>query len=128
MSVIRDRFSYLDRETHKTLVRGYTTADGNGSTTEYVSQEELASVKAEMERRVDQLHSQLHYRQNVTVGILKNHCSSTNTGNSTLPFSHNYDAFKLKVGAIRHLRARPNESLERREDCLPAARTEGRIG
>ena len=66
-----------------------------------MSQEELASVKAEMERRVDQLHSQLHYRQNVTVGILKDHCSSTNTGNSTLPFSHNYDAFKLKVVLLR---------------------------
>ena len=53
MSVIRDRFLYIDRETHKTLVRGYTTADGDDSTTECVSQEELANVKAEMERRVD---------------------------------------------------------------------------
>ena len=33
--------------------------------------QELAAVKAEMERRVDQLHSQLHYWQNVTVNILK---------------------------------------------------------
>ena len=31
------------------------------STTECVSQEELAAVKTEMERKVDQLHSQLHY-------------------------------------------------------------------
>ena len=38
--------------------------------------QELAAVKAEMERRVDQLHSQLHYWQNVTVNILKDHYSS----------------------------------------------------
>ena len=37
--------------------------------------QELAAVKAEMERRVDQLHSQLHYWQNVTVNILKDHYS-----------------------------------------------------
>ena len=54
-----------------------TTADGS---TECVSQEELAAVKAEMERRVDQLDSQLHYWQNVTVNILKDHCSAINTG------------------------------------------------
>ena len=34
--------------------------------------QELAAVKAEM----DQLHSQLHYWQNVTVNILKDHYSS----------------------------------------------------
>ena len=38
--------------------------------------QELAAVKAEMEKRVDQLHSQLHYWQNVTVNILKDHYSS----------------------------------------------------
>ena len=41
-----------------------------------MSQQELAAVKAE----VDQLHSQLHYWQNATVNILKDHCSSINTG------------------------------------------------
>ena len=55
------------------------TADGS---TECVSQEELAAVKAEMERRVDQLDSQLHYWQNVTVNILKDHCSAINEGNT----------------------------------------------
>ena len=51
------------------------TADGS---TECVSQEELAAVKAEMERRVDQLDSQLHYWQSVTVdSIFQNHCSSS---------------------------------------------------
>ena len=44
-----------------------------------MSQQELAAVKAEMERRVDQLHSQLHYWQNVTVNILKDHYSSIDT-------------------------------------------------
>ena len=37
--------------------------------------QELAAVKAE----VDQLHSQLHYWQNVTVNILKDHYSSIDT-------------------------------------------------
>ena len=47
------------------------TTDQEASS-ECVSQQELAAVKAE----VDQLHSQLHYWQNVTVNILKDHCSS----------------------------------------------------
>ena len=50
--------------------------DVTGDDSECVSQEELAAVKAE----VDQLHSQLHYWQNVTVNILKDHYSSLNTG------------------------------------------------
>ena len=54
-----------------------------GASNECVSQEELAAVRseltAEMERRVDQLHSQLHYWQNVTVNILKDHYSSLAT-------------------------------------------------
>ena len=45
-----------------------------------MSQEELAAVKTEMERKVDQLHSQLHYWQNVTVKVLNEHCSSINKG------------------------------------------------
>ena len=66
-----------------------TTAD-EGASGECVSQEELTAVKtamavemsavrSEMERRVDQLHSQLHYWQNVTVNILKDHYSSLDT-------------------------------------------------
>ena len=51
----------------------YTTDEG--ASNELVSQEELAAVRIEMERRVDQLHSQLHYWQNVTVNILKDHYS-----------------------------------------------------
>ena len=61
---------------------GVSVADDVGSS-ECVREEEmvevkqeLAAVKAEMERRVDQLHSQLHYWQNVTVNILKDHYSS----------------------------------------------------
>ena len=53
-----------------------TTADANS--TECVSQQELAAVKAEMEKKVDQLHSQLHYWQSVNVdNIFRNHCSSS---------------------------------------------------
>ena len=55
------------------------------STTECVSQEELAAVKTEMERKVDQLQSQLHYWQNVTVTAVKDHCSSINTGFALSP-------------------------------------------
>ena len=40
---------------------------------------ELTAVRREMERKVDQLHSQLHYWQNVTVNILKDHYSSLDT-------------------------------------------------
>ena len=50
------------------------TTDQEASS-ECVSQQELAAVKAE----VDQLHSQLHYWQNVTVNILKDHYSSIDT-------------------------------------------------
>ena len=55
-----------------------TTADGQASS-DCVSQEEFNALRSEMERRVDQLHSQLHYWQNVTVNILKDHCSSHDT-------------------------------------------------
>ena len=41
-------------------------------------------MKTEMERKVDQLHSQLQFWQGVAVdSILQDHCSSLNTGNST---------------------------------------------
>ena len=66
-----------------------TSAD-EGTPGECVSQEELtalrtamaiemSAVRSEMERRVDQIHSQLHYWQNVTVNILKDHYSSLDT-------------------------------------------------
>ena len=53
----------------------YTTLDEGAC----VSQEELAAVRSEMERKVELLHSQLHYWQNVTVNILKDHYSSLDT-------------------------------------------------
>ena len=37
-----------------------------------------------MERKVDQLHSQFDYWQDVTYNILKDQCSSINSGNSYL--------------------------------------------
>ena len=58
----------------------YTTADGDDSTTdnstECVSWQEMAAVKAEMESKFDKLHSQLLYWQNVTVNTVNDHCSS----------------------------------------------------
>ena len=44
--------------------------------TECVSQEELDAV----ERKVDELYSQLHYWQNVTINILKEQYFPSNTG------------------------------------------------
>ena len=67
---------HTQRETHRGI-KVATTADANS--TECVSQQELAAVKAEMERKVDQLHSQLHYWQSVNVdNIYRNYCSSSN--------------------------------------------------
>ncbi|CAI8001679.1 hypothetical protein GBAR_LOCUS3249 [Geodia barretti] len=98
------------------------TVDGNDSTTECVSQEELASVKAEMERRVDQLHSQLHYRQNVTVGILKDHCSSTNTGGAvetgdTVFMSTVFNITQNDADIIAYLE-KVNQTINERLDSL----------
>ena len=72
-----ETLKHTQRETHRGI-KVATTADANS--TECVSQQELAAVKAEMERKVDQLHSQLHYWQNVTVNILKAHYTSLNNG------------------------------------------------
>ena len=65
-----------------------------------MSQQELAAVKAE----VDQLHSQLHYWQNATVNILKDHCSSINTGipaSQWLVQNSHYPDFITSKGAAR---------------------------
>ena len=66
-------------------MRVYTSTDG-GTSGECVSQEELTAVRAAMaaematvRAEMDQHHSQLHYWQNVTVNILKDHYSSLDT-------------------------------------------------
>ena len=59
------------------------TQDTNDSTSECECDQEMAAVKQELaavKTEVDQLHSQLHYWQNVTVNILKDHYSSLITG------------------------------------------------
>ena len=53
----------------------YTLPDPN-TVTECVSQEELDAV----ERKVDELYSQLHYWQNVTINILKEQYFPSNPG------------------------------------------------
>ena len=57
--------------------------------------QELAAVKAE----VDQLHSQLHYWQNVTVNILKDHYSSIDTRGKHVSTSNStaYQIMNLKI-------------------------------
>ena len=57
---------------------GGSVADDVGSS-ECVKEEEMVEVKQELaavKAEMDQLHSQLHYWQNVTVNILKDHYSS----------------------------------------------------
>ncbi|CAI8046029.1 hypothetical protein GBAR_LOCUS25449 [Geodia barretti] len=52
---------------------GDSTTDNS---TECVSQQELAAVR----KRVDQLHSQIHYWQSINIrNIVQDHCSSQNT-------------------------------------------------
>ena len=66
---------------HCKNARMYYTAD-EGASNECVSQEELAAVKSELatvRTEMGQLHSQLHYWQNVTVNILKDHYSCLDT-------------------------------------------------
>ena len=73
------RHWYIHREKERDkLAEGAIAADDSPAdcATECVSQQELAAVKAE----VNQLHSQLHYWQNVTVNILKDQCSSFSNG------------------------------------------------
>ena len=73
------------------------TADTDDSTTECVSRQELAAVKAEMESKVDQLHSKVHYWQNVTVNTLKDHCSPLTSGTNvqfTVSLTHCHFSFQ----------------------------------
>ena len=65
--------TYIEGDTHNSVELQYCRSKHS---TQCVSQEELAAVKTEMERKVDQLHSQLHYWQNATVSVLNEHCSS----------------------------------------------------
>ena len=59
-----------------------------------------------MEKKVDQLHSQLHYWQNVTVNILKDHYASLNTGKerttqtNVLGVGMNFVKFQLVSAAV----------------------------
>ena len=68
------------REREDNIVRrsGGSVADEEASS-ECVREEEMVEVKQELaavKAEMDQLHSQLHYWQNVTVNILKDHYSS----------------------------------------------------
>ena len=45
-----------------------------------VSQQELGAVKTDMQRQVDELHFQLHYWQNTTIKILKEHYFPSDPG------------------------------------------------
>ena len=67
-----------EREDNIVSRSGGSVADDMGSS-ECVREEEMVEVKQELaavKAEMDQLHSQLHYWQNVTVNILKDHYSS----------------------------------------------------
>ncbi|CAI8045731.1 hypothetical protein GBAR_LOCUS25294 [Geodia barretti] len=50
---------------------------GDANSTECVSQQELAAVKAEIASKVDKLHSQINYWQGVTVNnIFQDNCKT----------------------------------------------------
>ena len=50
------------------LTKHVLDADGESPC---ASHEELAAVKADMQRQIDELHTQLHYWQNITITILR---------------------------------------------------------
>ena len=75
-----------ERERERELTNGAMNITEDYGSSECVREEELAQVKqelaavrTEMKRRVNQLHSQFHYWLNVTVNILKDHYSSLDT-------------------------------------------------
>ena len=48
-----------------------------------MSQQDLAAVKADMQREMDQIHTELHYWQNIVIAILKDQ-HRVNTGGITI--------------------------------------------
>ena len=71
-----ERLIHTQRET-RCWWRYYVTTTADANSTECVSHQELAAVR----KRVDQLHSQIHYWQSINIhNIVQDHCSSQNTG------------------------------------------------
>ena len=91
------RHWYLHRERHTRCWWRYyvaTTADANS--TECVSQQELAAVKAEIASKVDKLHSQINYWQGVTVNnIFQDNCKTGYTATTWLGLATEHLFFKL---------------------------------
>ncbi|CAI8046350.1 hypothetical protein GBAR_LOCUS25629 [Geodia barretti] len=57
---------------------------GDANSTECVSQQELAAVKAEMESKVGKLHSLINYWQGVTVNnIFQDHCKTASSSETS---------------------------------------------
>ena len=83
------RHWYIHRERHtRCWWRYYVATTGDADSTECVSQQDLAAVKAEMERKVDKLHSQFDYWQNVLLTFSKT---------SALPSIVVYNSYSLPV-------------------------------
>ena len=62
--------------------------DGGGDN-QCASQEELEAVKADMQRQIDELHTQLHYWQNITITILRDQ-HHVNTGGKRNSWKYMY--------------------------------------
>ena len=83
-----ERLIHTQRET-RCWWRYYVATTADANSTECVSQQELAAVKAEMESKVGKLHSQINYWQGVTVNnIFQDHCKTGYTGLATANFVH----------------------------------------
>ena len=52
---------------------------GAGCENQFASQQQLEAVKVDMQRQMDELHTQLHYWQNITIAILRDQ-HHVNTG------------------------------------------------
>ena len=82
-----ERLIHTQRET-RCWWRYYVATTADANSTECVSQQELAAVKAEMESKVDKLHSQINYWQGVTVNnIFQDHCKTGYTVTTWLSYS-----------------------------------------
>ena len=90
-----------ERENNIVSRCGGSVADDVGSS-ECVREEEMVEVKQELaavKAEMDQLHSQLHYWQNVTVNILKDHYSSIDTRGKDVSASNStaYQIMNLRI-------------------------------
>ena len=62
---------HVDESHNVWFVPNHVHVLGANDESQCASREELATMKADMQRQIDELHTQLHYWQNITVAILR---------------------------------------------------------